>query len=219
MDTYTRPHFATSALVSIDTQCDVLDGGSLEVPGTTTALTGIEVLVRAYREASRPIVHAVRLYLPDGSNVDPCRRHAVETGAETLIARTAGSQLAPALLADPESVLDADALLAGEMQPLGPGEVALYKPRWGAFFETSLKSRLEEKGVDTLVFCGCNFPNCPRTSIYEASERDYRIVLVRDAISGLYEQGEREMTNIGVNLMSAADVVSALSQLGLATAS
>ena len=34
------------------------------------------------------------------------------------------------------------------------------------------------------MFCGCNFPNCPRTSIYEASERDFRVVLARDAISG-----------------------------------
>lgn len=42
------------------------------------------------------------------------------------------------------------------------------------------------------MFAGCNFPNCPRTSIYEASERDFRTVLVRDAISGLYERGEHE---------------------------
>ena len=45
---------------------------------------------------------------------------------------------------------------------------------------------------------GCNFPNCPRTSIYEASERDLRIMLVSDAISGLYDQGRSELENIGV---------------------
>ena len=96
------------------------------------------------------------------------------------------------------------------MQPLGVEEVAIYKPRWGAFFGTSLEEHLRAQEVDTLVFCGCNFPNCPRTSIYEASERDFRVVLARDAISGLYERGERELRNIGVRLMSAADVAAAL---------
>ena len=65
-----------------------------------------------------------------------------------------------------------------------------------------------------MVFCGCNFPNCPRTSIYEASERDFRVVLVRDAVSGLYERGERELTNIGVHLMSASEVGGALQTRG-----
>ncbi|HEY7069188.1 MAG TPA: isochorismatase family protein [Acidimicrobiales bacterium] len=40
--------------------------------------------------------------------------------------------------------------------------------------------------------------NCPRTSMYEASERDYGVVLVDDAISGLYDRGRQELTGIGV---------------------
>lgn len=67
-------------------------------------------------------------------------------------------------------------------------------------------------GLPIVPFTGCNFPNCPRTSIYEASERDFRIVLVEDAVSGLYDRGREEMRNIGVVLMEAgrvADTVSA----------
>ena len=65
--------------------------------------------------------------------------------------------------------------------------------------------------MDTLVFCGCNFPNCPRTSIYEASERrDFRVVLARDALSGLYERGERELAAIGVLLLESAEVCAAM---------
>lgn len=64
--------------------------------------------------------------------------------------------------------------------------------------------------MSTLVFCGCNFPNCPRTSIYEASERDFRVVVVRDAVSGLYERGERELENIGVHVSSSDEVIHAL---------
>jgi nicotinamidase-related amidase len=74
------------------------------------------------------------------------------------------------------------------VQAFGPDEAAIYKPRWGAFYETPIEDHLRSRGVTTLVFCGCNFPNCPRTSIYEASERDFRIVIARDAISGLERQ-------------------------------
>jgi nicotinamidase-related amidase len=40
------------------------------------------------------------------------------------------------------------------------------------------------------------------TSIYEASERDFRLVLVEDAVSGLYEKGVEEMRRIGVAVMT-----------------
>ena len=51
------------------------------------------------------------------------------------------------------------------------------------------------------------YPNCPRTSIYEASERDYKIVLLEDAVSGFYPIGLAEMKNIGVFLMKSSDIL------------
>jgi len=63
------------------------------------------------------------------------------------------------------------------------------------------------------VVAGCNFPNCPRTSIYEASERDYRVVLVDDSVSGLYDVGRREMQNIGVAVLSTAQVLSEIQRV------
>jgi hypothetical protein len=56
-------------------------------------------------------------------------------------------------------------------------------------------------GEDYTAFAGCNFPNCPRTSIYEASERDFRIVVIDDAVSGLYDRGRAELEGIGVRVM------------------
>jgi hypothetical protein len=53
--------------------------------------------------------------------------------------------------------------------------------------------------------CGCNFPNCPRTTIYEASERDFKIVLAKDATSGIYAIGLQELRNIGVSVMSTEE--------------
>ena len=83
MNRYTEPEFGASALITIDTQRDVLDGQPLEVPGTSAVLPRIRALAEAFRSARRPIVHVVRLYRHDGSNVDLCRRRAVERRAAT----------------------------------------------------------------------------------------------------------------------------------------
>ncbi|HEX4564331.1 MAG TPA: isochorismatase family protein [Solirubrobacteraceae bacterium] len=217
-DPYTEPHFGAAALITIDTQRDVLDGGALEIAGTSAALPQMHELLRGFREARAPIVHVVRLYRRDGSNADICRRALLEAGAPILHPGAEGSQLAAQVLPDDDLRLDDELLLAGGVQQLGEREVAIFKPRWGAFFRTPLEDHLRNQRASTLVFSGCNFPNCPRTSIYEASERDFRVVLARDAISGLYERGERELENIGVRVMDSADVLRALREARAAVA-
>jgi len=207
---YLAPDFTSVALLTIDTQRDTLDGQPFEIPGTAAALPEMRRLAEAFRATGRPIVHVVRLYRPDGSNVDLCRRRTVAEGARLVLAGSPGAELAPGLVPPNAPGLDAQLLLAGGIQHAGPGEVVIYKPRWGAFFQTPLEAHLRALGVSTLVFAGCNFPNCPRTSIYEASERDFRLVLVEDAISGLYERGKDELRTIGVVLMRTAELVTAL---------
>jgi nicotinamidase-related amidase len=210
MDPVVEPHFTTAALLTIDIQIDTLDGQPLEIPGTSTALPKIAELCTAFRQQQLPIVHIVRLYQADGSNAEPLRRALVSGLTPVLRPGTAGRLLAPGLAPASAQEFDDELLLSGEIQTLSPGEVAIYKPRWGAFFQTKLHDFLRAADVDTVVFTGCNFPNCPRTSIYEASERDYRVVLVDDAVSGLYDRGRAEMVNIGVSLLSTDDVVLAV---------
>jgi nicotinamidase-related amidase len=210
---HVAPDFASAALVTIDTQVDTLDGGPLEIPGTSAAVPRIVSLAASFRTADKPIVHVVRLYRRDGSNVDLCRRSVVEAGAELLNPGSSGSQLAPGIVKDPDGfTLDPDTLLAGRPQDVTPGEVVIYKPRWGAFYETPLEDHLRRQGVSTVVFCGCNFPNCPRTSIYEASERDFRVVLANDAVSGLYDRGSAELQNIGVSLLPTSEIIESLAR-------
>jgi len=200
---YTRPDFGSMALLTIDMQNDFLNGQPFEIQGTSEILPQMRTLVEAFRRALRPVIHIVRLYKRDGSNADLCRRSAVEQGAALVCPGTSGAELAAPLLPSQESKLDAELLLSGAAQALGQKEWAIYKPRWGAFFGTSLEQHLRKLGITSLAFAGCNFPNCPRTSIYEASERDFRIILVEDAISGLYDRGREEMKNIGVVLMNS----------------
>ncbi len=212
-DRYTRPRADTAALLLIDVQRDFIDAphaagddAPMPVAGTRAAIPAMARLAAAFRQRGLPIVHVVRLYLPDGSNVDLVRRESIEAGARIAVPGSAGSQIAAELL--PKSVdVDHELLLAGGFQEVGTAEHVMYKPRWGAFYGTALERHLRESGSDTLVFAGCNFPNCPRTSIYEASERDFRLVLVSDAISGLYERGVAECRAIGVDVLSVSEAL------------
>jgi nicotinamidase-related amidase len=207
---YTRPEFGSIALITIDMQNDFLKGQPFEIPGTSEILPPMQGLVETFRRTSLPVIHMVRLYKPDGSNVDLCRRSAVERGVSIVRPGTSGAGLARPLLPSLESRLDEELLLSGAVQALGPKEWAIYKPRWGAFFGTCLSQHLMRLSVTSLAFTGCNFPNCPRATIYEASERDFRIILVEDAISGLYDRGRDEMKNIGVTIMTANQVAQSI---------
>ena len=200
---YTRPDFSAMALITIDMQNDFLKGQPFEIPGTSELLPQLRRIAEAFRRARLPVIHMVRLYKRDGSNAELCRRSALEQGATLVCPGTLGAELAPPLVPSQGTRLDTGLLLSGKLQPLAENEWAIYKPRWGAFFGTSLQQHLLGLGITSLAFAGCNFPNCPRTSIYEASERDFRIVLVEDAISGLYDLGRDEMRSIGVVLLKS----------------
>jgi len=210
MDKYTEPHFTKSALITIDTQNDfTLENAPAQIPGTKEIIPNMVRLLELYRSNKLLIVHVVRLYLPDGSNVDTCRRLAIENGKFMAAPKTEGAELVSALKPSSSVRLNPHELLKGQLQQIGENEFVIYKSRWGAFYDTQLESFLTDKNVDTLVFSGCNFPNCPRTSIYEASERDFRIILAKDAISQLYARGEEEMLNIGVALFDTQELKNA----------
>lgn len=212
MSKYIVPDFSSAALITIDMQQDTLDGQPLEIPGTTGLLPTLKNLLQSFRVAGKPIIHVIRIYQPDGSNVDLCRKEQVEQGADMLLAGSGGCEIASELFPDQTCCLDVPLLLKGEIQPIGPHEVFIYKPRWGAFYQTPLETHLRHYGISTVIFAGCNFPNCPRTSIYEASERDFRVVAVEDAISGIYERGREELRNIGVTLARAEEIQTQLLQ-------
>ncbi|MER5597035.1 isochorismatase family cysteine hydrolase [Streptomyces sp. NPDC002265] len=203
-ESYTAPHFATSALITIDVQRDFLSEAPYGVPGTTEILPALRRTVSAFRAAGRPVVHVVRLYEEGGGNADLVRRGLLESGVRIAAPGTPGSEPADGLLPQDAPALDPALLLSGRPQRLGPYDHAVFKPRWGAFYRTCLEELLRELGVDTLVFAGCNLPNCPRASIVQASERDFRVALVRDAVSRVTDSALTELAGIGVRMLDTA---------------
>ena len=94
MNYYIVPDIVHSALLVIDVQRDfTLNGAPAEIPGTLQAVPYIKSLVKEYRRLAYPIIHVVRLYNSDGSNVDLCRRQAIDNGKQIVISGTDGAEL------------------------------------------------------------------------------------------------------------------------------
>jgi nicotinamidase-related amidase len=96
------------------------------------------------------------------------------------------------------------------VQRLGKVEYALFKPRWNVFHRTPLNDHLQKVGVDTVVSNGCNFSNCPRATLFGASERDYRAVLVTDAVSQFHPHARAELYNLGIVTVTIGEILAQL---------
>jgi nicotinamidase-related amidase len=194
VDKFTSADWRNAALLTIDTQND------FTLSNSPFAITGTFEVVAKMRQV---LMH---------SNVDLCRKRIVgELGKKLVITGTQGAELVDELKPSNSKVkLDTELLLKGRLQQVASREWIMYKPRWGAFYSTPLEKHLRDLHTNTVVICGCNFPNCPRTTVYEASERDFRVVLIKDATSNVYERGLHELDKIGVELMTSDDCIAAL---------
>lgn len=62
-----------------------------------------------------------------------------------------------------------------------PEDVSVRKIRVGAFTTTDLEQQLEKRGITTLVLAGISTSGVVLSTVREAMDRDYRIVVLRDA--------------------------------------
>ncbi len=212
---YTELHPGSCALLVIDVQNDWGDPqGPYRLPGLEQVMPEVVEVIEVFRAAGLPIVHVVRLYEEDGSNVDPCRRWQVESGdLRVVISGTWGSQLV-ARTNPTGAELDAGKLLAGEVQELTPTEFVLYKLRFSAFHGTRLESFLKERGIDSVVIVGITFPNCVLAAQLSATDRDFRVGLVPSACTQVSDDGLRAMQNKGVQLMTPVELRDIIEQRG-----
>jgi maleamate amidohydrolase len=70
-------------------------------------------------------------------------------------------------------------------------DIVIVKKRYSAFFGTSLDEILADLDVSELVLAGINTHACIRMAAIDAYQRDYRVVLAREAISSYDEEHER----------------------------
>lgn len=60
------------------------------------------------------------------------------------------------------------------------GEIVVRKRRVGAFSTTDLADRLAERGIDTLVLTGIATAGVVLSTVRDASDRDFRLVVLED---------------------------------------
>lgn len=65
-----------------------------------------------------------------------------------------------------------------------PAELII-KHRFSAFLDTRLDTLLRMKGINTLIICGVATTHCVETSVRDAYQRDYDVIVAEDAVAGL----------------------------------
>jgi nicotinamidase-related amidase len=152
----------------------------------------------------RGFLHPEGFVAAQGRDVSPCADAARHGYALARAARAAGM-----LVIWTRHVLRADhadgGLLTTELRPrlgeigalacgsadieipqeagVAPQDAVIDKPRYSAFFGTSLDMLLGARGIRALVVGGVTTSMCVETSVRDAAQRDIRTFVVRDAVA------------------------------------
>ena len=74
-----------------------------------------------------------------------------------------------------------------ELAPIA-GEPVIDKPGKGMFYATDLHERLQQQGIDSLIFAGVTTEVCVQTSMREANDRGYRCLLIDEATESYFPE-------------------------------
>lgn len=69
----------------------------------------------------------------------------------------------------------------------------IIKKRYSGFFNTGLDNLLRELGIKTLIFSGINTHACIRTTAIDAYQRDYEVVIAKEAVAS-YDRIHHDIT-------------------------
>lgn len=185
-----------TAFLIVDMQKDFcLPGAPMEVYGAMKVAEKIKEALDACRKHGLPIVHVIRYYRPDGSDVEITRYEAFKKAGGALIKGTEGAEIV-------------DILKPQE------GEYVIVKQRWSAFFQTELDVMLKRLGVDQVVVTGVQTPNCIRGTVWDANSLDYEVIVLTDGTGAktqeVHEANLYDMKNIGVKLMTTEEFINSL---------
>ena len=181
------------ALIIIDMQNGFLNPESpLCIRGARATVPACARVIAACRRADVPVIFVNRAYRADGSDVEHTRYQVWAEGGRPL---TPGSTGPISVENPPEFSRRKE-------------DYEIIKPRYSAFFQTSLDLLLRRLGVDTVVLTGTTTPNCIRTTCYDAISLDYKVTVLEDCCSSntedIQQANMRDMSNVGAEIPSSA---------------
>jgi ureidoacrylate peracid hydrolase len=173
---------ARTALIVIDLQNDFchadgwLAGIGVDITPTRAAVDTLRSALPAIRSADIPIVWVNWGNRPDGANLPPGVLHVYDpAGADTGIGSVA--------TASSSAVLEAGSWGAAVVDELdiSDDDIRIDKYRMSGFVDTVLDSVLRNLRVDTLLFAGVNADQCVLSTLMDAANIGYDVVLLTDA--------------------------------------
>lgn len=174
------PDTARTALVVVDMQVGFLrDGAScdrvgLPVAALKPALEPCRELIAMARAKSIPVIYTRYVYREDYRDGGLLAGELIPALRECR-ALISGSE---------------DAEIVDELAPR-PEDYVLDKNRPSSFYGTPLETWLNGLGVENLVVCGVTTNCCVESTVRDASHRDYRCFVVRDAVAEFDEDRHR----------------------------
>jgi nicotinamidase-related amidase len=190
------------ALVIIDMQKDFLDdGAACFVPGGRSVVPALSALLADFRAANLPVIHVITVWQKDGVNMSRF------TTSEELMTRG---------LREGEPGTDP----IDELTPL-PNEYVVHKIRYSGFYGTELETLLRSLAVVYVVTVGVCTNYCVRSTVHDASFRDFLPVVASDcATSYTGEEHLQTLKDIenGFGWVKTSDEILSLLGIGSAAA-
>lgn len=102
------------------------------------------------------------------------------------------------------------AALVDGLSPNPEHDYVIVKKRFSAFMHTHLDALLRRLGVDHIVICGVQTPNCIRATAFDAVSLDYpRVTVLSDATasanSSVQASNLEDMKNVGIEILKVAE--------------
>ena len=177
-----------TALIIIDMQNDfVLQNAPQCIVGAEAIVPNIQKVLTFFRSKNLPIFHVYREYREDGSDIEKTRLDDFLTQQKYCVPHTKGCEIIDALT------------------PI-EGEYKIVKNRFSGFMQTELDFILRRLGVEKIVVCGIQYPNCIRATIFDGVALGYDVTLITDATEAQTQEIAKanivDIANIGVECLT-----------------
>lgn len=190
---------ARTALLLMDLQAGIL----ALVPDHDELLRSVQQVRQAAVSAGVEVAHVRVGFTPGDHAAVPSRNKIFAPAAEAGVFA----------VDSPEAAFHPDA------QP-EPGEHVFTKTRVGALSTTELHGHLAERGIDTLVLAGISTSGVVLSTLRDAADRDYRLLVLRDVCADPDPEVHRVLTDSvfpqQADVIDAKTFVDALSEASAA---